>query len=114
MNVHLRDSILHGAKNISVIELGEIAGKSALYADLGGAELPRLDCLSGHVIQTVEVSIALAGPSAERAELASHEADVREVHVAVHYVGHDVAGEFRPQHIRGDQQAQQVITFGTA
>src|SRR5437879_11483550 len=111
MNVHPRNSILHGAKNVAIIKLRKIARKPTLYADLSGAELPRLDCLSGHVIQTVEVSIGLARPSAERAELASHETDVREVHVAVDHVGHDIAREFRSKHDRRGQHAQGIRTF---
>src|SRR5579864_3732627 len=106
MNVHLRDGVLYGSQNVAVIKLGKIAGKPALDADLSGAELPRLDCLSRHVVQTVEVSIGLTRPTAERAELASHEADVRKVHVTVYNVGHDVASEFRSEHIRRDQQAK--------
>ena len=112
MNVHSRHGILHGAKNVAVVELGKIARQAALYADLGGAQIPGFDSLSRHVIQTMEVSVAFPRPAAERTELASHETDVRKIDVPVHNIGDDVAREFRPEHVRCNQQAEQVVALG--
>src|SRR3954464_9540987 len=76
VNVHSWNSTLHGAKNVAVVELGKTMREPALYADLGGAKIPRLDSFTRHVIQTMEVGICFPGSSAEGAELASHKTDI--------------------------------------
>jgi hypothetical protein len=42
----------------------------------------------------MEIRVNLARAAAEGAELASHEADVREIHVAIYDIGDDVSREF--------------------
>ena len=108
-----RDGLLHGAENVAVIELGKIARQAALNADFGGPELPRFDGFASHVVESVEVGVGLARAAAEGAELASHETDVGEIDVAVDHVGDDVAGEFGAKQVGRDQQAEEVVAFGS-
>ena len=112
VDVHARDGVLHGAQNVAVVELGQIARQAALNADFGRAKFPGLHGLPSHVVERVKVCIGLARPAAEGAELASHKTDVGEIDVAVDHVGDDVADEFGAQHVGRDQQAQQVVAFG--
>ena len=84
----------------------------ALNADFGRAQLPRPRPLSRHVFERVKVGVFFARPAAEGAELASHKTNVREIDVAVHDVGHDIAGEFGAQEVRRGQQAEQIVALG--
>ena len=112
MDVHPRDGVFDGAENVAVVELGKIAGQAALNADFGRAELPGFHSLTGHVIERVEISVGLAGTSAEGAEFTSHKTNVGEVDVAVNHVGDDVAHEFGAESVGGDEQAKEIVTLG--
>ncbi len=110
--MHAGDRALHGAKNVAVVKLREIARQAALYADFGGAELPGFAGFLRHLIEREEVCVGLARAAAEGAELASDKTDVGEIDVAVDDVGDDVAGEFGAQYVGGGEQAEQIVAFG--
>ncbi len=76
---------------------------------------PRFPCLDGlfrDLTRIEEVSVGLAGATAEGAELASDKTDVGEIDVAIDDVSDDVAGKFAAQEIGSDEKAEEVIAFG--
>src|SRR5262249_26917772 len=83
-----------------------------LDADLGRAEIARLLRAPHHLRDRQEVALLLAVVSAERAERAVLDADVREVDVAIDDVGHDVA-RLPPPELVGDQgERVQIAALG--
>ena len=84
-------------------------GQATLDADLRRAQFPGLHGLLRDLVKTEEVGVVLARAPAEGAKFAAHEADVREIDVAIDDIGDEVAGELRPELIRRDQQAEQIL-----
>ncbi len=111
MNVHPGSDLFHGAQNVAVIKLREVAREPALDAHLGRAQLPGFHRFLPDLFRTKEVSIGLARPAAEGAELASDETNVGEIDVAVDHVSDDVPGKLGAEHVRGHQQTEQVVPF---
>src|SRR6476646_3713596 len=86
--------------------------KATLNADFGRAQLPGFDSFLCNLSWIQKVCVMLARATAESAEFASDKADVGEIDVAIHHIGHDVSGQFAAQHIGSDQQSEQVVAFG--
>src|SRR5215472_12688570 len=110
MDVHLGNCVLHGAQDVAVMELGQVARQAALDADFCGPEIPSLNCLLRHLLERKEISIGFARASAERAELATNEADISEVDVAIDDVCHDVSGNLGAKAVRSHEKPEQIIT----
>ena len=85
--------------------------QAALNAHFGGAELRGLDGFLRDLIRFEEIGVRLARTAAEGAELASDETDVREVDVAIHDVGDEIAAKFGAQQVGGGEHAEQVIAL---
>ena len=83
-----RDALLHGADEIEVEAPRQIGMDPALHADLRRASLPRLFGFVRDLGQRERVRLRVHLALRERAEPASHVADVREVDVPVDDVGH--------------------------
>ena len=75
---------------------------AALHAELGGAELDRVDDPRREVLLGDLVGVGRALALAEAAEGAADDADVGEVDVAVDDEGDPVAGQLGPQLVGGD------------
>ena len=91
MDVDLRERSLDRDQHVPVGEGAHLRVDAALHADLGRTALDCFDDLGEHLVGAVVVGVALPALALKGAELAVHEADVREVHVAVDDVGDDVA-----------------------
>src|SRR5439155_13661595 len=100
-----------GAKNLTIIKRWEAARQTALNADLGGAQFPSLNGLLGNLLWIEKISVGFTRAAAEGAELATNEADVGEINVAVHDVSDNVAGQLTTQQVRGDQESEKVVSF---
>src|SRR5437763_670725 len=79
------------AQNIPVIKFGKIPRKPALNAHLGRTQIPCFLRFPGHIVEIVKVRIRFARAAAECAELASYEADIREIDVPVDDIGDNVS-----------------------
>src|SRR2546429_440166 len=110
MDVHARHGIFYGPQNVAIVERRETVRQAALDADFGGAELPGFDGFLRDLVHSQEVCIGFARAAAEGAEFASHEANIGEVDVAVHYIGDKIAGELRAKNVGGDEHAKKVVT----
>ena len=114
VDVHAGHGALYRAQNVAIVKRRQSVRQSALDADFGGAELRGLDGLLPDLIRIEEIRVGLARAAAEGAELASHKTNVGEVDVAIHHVGHQVAGEFSAQQVGGGEQAEQVVALGVS
>ena len=112
MDVDAGNGCLDGAQNVTVIKRRQAVGKSALDADFSRTHFPGLDRLLRHGFQTVEVAVGFARATAKGAELATDEADVGEVHVAIDDVGDQIADQIAAQRVSGGQQGEKVVAFG--
>ena len=112
VQVHLGQGGLDGAAEIDVVAAVELRGQAGLDADLGRAELPRLDGAANHLVHREEVALLLAMVAAERAEAAMLDADVGEVDVAVHDVGDHVARLAAAHLVRDEGDGLEVAPGG--
>src|SRR5712671_94571 len=112
MDVHARHSILYRAQNVAVVKRRQSVRQAALDADFGGAESPGFNGFLRDLIEAQEIGVGFARAAAEGAELASYEADIGEVYVAVDDIGDEVAGEFGAQKVCGYQQAEKIVAIG--
>ncbi len=125
VHVHLRDARLHRRGEVEVRRAGQLGVDAALHAHLGGAEVPRLLGPVGDLVEGERVGVGIGTPLGERAEPAADVADVGEVDVAVHHVGHVVADGLpaqvvgQPDHLLeqvalGGHQGQRVLVAEVA
>jgi hypothetical protein len=112
VDVHARNGALHGAENVAVVERRQAVRQTALNTDLGGPELPGLHGFLRDLVRVEEIGVRLARAAAEGAELASHEADVGEIDVAVDHVSDEISDKFGAQKIRGDEQTEELVAVG--
>jgi hypothetical protein len=59
----------------------------------------------------MKVRVGFARTTAEGAELASDETDIREIDVAIDHVGDEVADEIAPEGVGGYEKGEQVGAF---
>ncbi len=111
VNVHARHRILHGAQNVAVIKRRQTVRQAALNADFGSAQFPRFFRFASHVFERMKIGVGLSRPAAERAKLASHKADIREIDIAIHHVADDVADQVATKRVGCDEQREQVGTI---
>src|SRR5437588_12188223 len=104
--MHPGNCLFHRAQNVAIVEGGEVVWQPALDANFARAQLPSLNRLLRHLIETQKIRIVLTRPPAESAELATDEADVGEINVAVTYAGDEISCELRAKFVRGHQQSQ--------
>jgi len=87
--------------------------QSALDTYFRRPQLRGFQGLAGYVIGREKVGILFTRASAEGAEFTANETYVGEIDIPIHDIGDDVSGQVAAQFVGGDQQAEQVITFGT-
>jgi hypothetical protein len=112
MDVHAGSDALHGAENVAIVIRRQTVWQAALDADFGSADLRGLQGLLRDIFRFEEVGVGFAWAAAEGTKLASHEANISEVDIAVNDVSDEIAAEFGAQQVRGRQQAEQVVAFG--
>src|SRR2546428_1942279 len=106
VEVLLRDRVR--SSEVDVVAAVELRRQAGLDAHLRGAELPRLLRAADDLGHGKEVTFLFPMIAAERAEGAVLDADVREVDVAIHHVGHNVAGLLPPQLVGDERQGVEV------
>ena len=91
VQVNARLALLHFAREVEVGRAGKVGVDSALHANLGRAERPRLIHAIADLLHREREGISIGAPLSERAEPAARVTDVREVDVAVDDVSDLVA-----------------------
>ena len=112
MQVQARSAPLHGPSQIEVRRSRERGVDSALHADLGGADVPRLGGPLHDVVVGQAERVGIRAPLGERAESAAGVADVGEVDVAVDDVGHLVTDAIPTNVIRERAQRLEARPVG--
>ena len=102
MDVQVRQRLVDRPAEVDVEAAVELRREPGLHAHLGRPEVPGFPCPADHLLEREEVALLLPVVSAEGAEGAVLDADVREVDVPVDDVGHHVARLPGPQLV-GDQ-----------
>src|SRR5262249_33557065 len=97
-------------EDVPVGERIHVGVDATLHADFGGAARDRLVHLGEHDVHPVRVGVLLPALALERTEPAVDEADVREVDVAVDYVGHVVTDVGASDLVGGAHDREQVGT----
>ena len=111
VHVDLREGRLDRDEDIPVVERAHLRVDAALHADFGRPPRDRFFDLGENRIHPVVVGVVLPALPFEGAELAVHEADVREVDVAVHDVRHVVADILPPDLVRGCDQGPEIVVL---
>ena len=101
-------TLFYGPQDVAIVKRREAMRQASLNADLGCAKIPGFFGICAPCSGNEEVGIGLARPAAEGAEFAADETDVREIDVAVHDVGDNIANEIAAERVGGDQQGNQV------
>src|SRR5271166_3178089 len=109
MRVHGGHGRLYGAQDVAIIEGRQIARQPALNADLGGSPRGSFASFFAHFVRGEGVRRLVARSDAERAELATDKADIREIDVAGDDVADDLADELTANLVGRDRQAEQVV-----
>jgi hypothetical protein len=112
VHVHVGELRFDRHEHVPIRERVHVGVDAALHADLGGAAGDRfLDLAEDHV-HAVRVRVGLPALALERAELAVHEADVREVDVPVDDVGDVVADVLAPDGVGRAHDRDEVVALG--
>jgi len=85
---------------------------ATLHADFGRAAVDRLLHLGEDHLDRRVVGVRFPALALERAELAADEADVREIDVAVHDVGHVVADVGVADRIGDGEEREEIVALG--
>ena len=112
VDVQLRQRRRDRAREIDVVAAVELGRQPRLDAHLGSAEVPRFLGAPHDLLDRQEVALLLAVVATEGAEGAVLDADVREVDVAIHDVGDDVADLPLPQLVGDQGQRVEVAPVG--
>src|SRR5205823_2526000 len=112
VRVHIRHGLFNRPEDVTVVEGVHTTRQTALYTDLSGSHLARLDNALGNFVKGEIIGVRGAGRRAKGAERAANKADVGEVDVAIHYVSNDITDDF-PAHMVGNgNQGLQVVASG--
>src|SRR5580704_5990741 len=99
MDVHAWGCFFHGAQNVAIVKWRQAVRQAALDTDLSGADLGGLDGFLRDLVRLKKINVRVAWSTAKGTELASDEANVGEVDIAIDHVGDDVAAEFGAQQV---------------
>src|SRR5262249_23202714 len=101
MDVDAADGRLHCLSQPDVEIAVHLRRKPGLDAHFGRAEVPGLARAPQDLLRRQEIALFLTEIPAEGTEAAPFDADVREVDVAVHNVGDNLADALASQMVRG-------------
>src|SRR5215472_6971799 len=101
-----RNSSLHGAQHIAVVEPRQVARESSLNADLSGAPRSCFTSFVANFFRSEEVGRLVARTDAEGAKLATHETDIGEVNIARNDEADDSANKTAADLIGGNGEAE--------
>ena len=85
-----------------------------MNADFGCAQRGGFDGFLRDLVRVQEICVGFSRPAAEGAELASDEANIREVDIAIDDVRDQVAGECAAKIVGSNEQSEKVVSFGVS